>query len=99
MAYVVAMPRMGQTMEEGSVVEWMKKEGEAVSKGEVLLTIQSDKAELEVEADYSGVLVKILITPEDGEIPCLDPIAIMANPGENVDADRVLEEFLAKRRK
>jgi len=99
MACVVVMPRMGQTMEEGSVVEWMKKEGEAVSKGEVLLTIQSDKAELEVEADYSGVLVKILITPEDGEIPCLDPIAIMADPGENVDADCVLEEFLAKRRK
>jgi pyruvate dehydrogenase E2 component (dihydrolipoamide acetyltransferase) len=99
MAYVVVMPRMGQTMEEGAVVEWKKKEGDTIDKGEVLLTIQSDKAELEVEADYSGTLVKILVTPDDGEVACLEPIAIMAAPGETVDAGSVLEEFLAKRRK
>jgi len=52
------MPRSGQTMEEGSVVEWFKQEGEAVEKGEVLLTIQTDKAELEVESDYAGVLAR-----------------------------------------
>ena len=66
MAHIVVMPRSGQTMEEGSVVQWLKREGETVEKGEALLTIQTDKAEIEVEADYSGVLAKILITPDDG---------------------------------
>lgn len=97
MAYVVVMPRLGQTMEVGEIVEWMKNEGDIVQKGEVLLSIQSDKATLEVEADYAGVLVKILATPETGEIPCFDPIAVMAEPGETVDVDRTVNAFLAKR--
>lgn len=97
MAYTVVMPRLGQTMESGEIVEWMKKEGDTVRKGEVLLTIQSDKATLEVEADYSGVLAKILATPETGEIPCFEPIAVIAMPGETVDAAQVVEEFRAKR--
>jgi pyruvate/2-oxoglutarate dehydrogenase complex dihydrolipoamide acyltransferase (E2) component len=96
MAYVVVMPRLGQTMEVGEIVEWMKGEGDSIEKGEVLLSIQSDKAELEVEADYSGVLVKILATPENGEIPCFEPIGIMAAPDETVDVEQVLAEFRAK---
>jgi len=97
MAYVVVMPRCGQTMEEGSIVEWRKQEGDPVEKGEILLTIQSDKAEIEVEADYSGVLVKILATPDDGELPCLEPIAIIADPNETVDVDVVLHEFESRK--
>lgn len=97
MAQVVVMPRMGQTMEEGTIVQWMKNEGDTVTQGEVLLTIQSDKSELEVEADVSGVLVKILATPESGEIPCLDPIAVIGDPGEEVNVDQVVNDFLAKR--
>ncbi len=97
MAYVVVMPRLGQTMEVGEIVEWMKNEGDMVQKGEVLLTIQSDKATLEVESDYSGVLVKILATADNGEIPCFEPIAVMAGPGETVDADAVVREFLEAR--
>lgn len=93
MAYVVVMPRSGQTMEEGSVVEWFKQEGDPVQKGELLLSIQTDKATIEVEADYSGVLAKILATPDDGEIPCLEPIAIIAAPGETVDVAKILDEF------
>ncbi len=97
MAQVVVMPRMGQTMEEGTIVEWKKNEGDAVAQGEVLLTIQTDKSELEVESDVSGVLVKILATPESGEIPCLDPIAVIADPGEEVNVDQVVNDFLANR--
>lgn len=96
MAYVVVMPRSGQTMEEGSVVEWLKSEGDSVQQGELLLRIQSDKAELEVESDYSGILFKILVTPEDNEVPCLTPIAIIAAPGETVDVGAVLAEFEAQ---
>jgi len=97
MAYVVVMPRLGQTMEVGEIVEWLKAEGDPVEKGEVLLNIQSDKATLEVEADYSGVLAKILATSENGEIPCFEPIAIIAAPGEGVDVEKILREFRAKR--
>lgn len=93
MTYVVVMPRLGQTMEAGEIVEWMKSEGDPVEKGEVLVTIQSDKATLEVEADYSGVLAKILATPDDGEIPCLEPIAIIASPDEIGDVENMLSKF------
>ena len=97
MAQVVVMPRMGQTMEEGAVVEWMKQEGDPVQKGEVLLTIESDKSTLEVEADYAGVLAKILVTADNGSVPCFTPIAIMAEPGETFDVDAVIAEFIANR--
>ncbi len=96
MAHVVVMPRTGQTMEEGSVVEWLKNEGDSVQQGELLLKIQSDKAEIEVESDHTGVLFKILVTPDDNEVPCLTPIAIIAAPGETVDVDAVLATFGAQ---
>lgn len=97
MAYVVVMPRLGQTMECGEIVEWVKAEGDRVEKGELLLNIQSDKATLEVESDYSGILVRILATADDGEIDCFEPIAIMAAPGEDIDVDQVLADFRAKK--
>lgn len=96
MAYVIVMPRLGQTMEAGEIVEWMKAEGDPVQKGEVLLSIQSDKSELEVEADYSGILVKILATGDNGEIPCFEPIGIIAAADEAVDVDQILADFRAK---
>ena len=97
MAHVVVMPRTGQTMEEGSIVEWLKQEGEPVEKGELLLKIQSDKAEIEVESDYAGVLIKILATDADGDLPCLEPIGIIAAPGETVDVDQLLRDYEATR--
>ena len=96
MAYVVVMPRLGQTMEVGEIVEWVKEEGAPVEKGEVLLTIQSEKSTVEVEADCSGILAKILATPENGEIPCFEPIGIIAAPDEVVDVEKTLSEFRAK---
>ena len=57
----VILPKMGQTMEEGTIVAWMKKEGEAVKRGEVLFTVESDKATLEVEATSRGYLRRILV--------------------------------------
>ncbi len=97
MAYVVVMPRTGQTMETGEIIEWMKQEGDIVTQGEILLTIQSDKATVEVESDHSGVLLKILKTAEDGEMPCLEPIGIIAESGESVDIDALLAEYEATR--
>ena len=56
----VIMPKMGDAMEEGTLVEWLKREGEKVKSGEVIGTIQTDKATLELEAPGSGVLSCLL---------------------------------------
>jgi pyruvate/2-oxoglutarate dehydrogenase complex dihydrolipoamide acyltransferase (E2) component len=93
MAHVVVMPRSGQTMEEGSIVEWLKQEGDTVAKGEPLVTIMTDKANQEVESDYDGVLARILVTSDDGDVEVLTPIAIIAAPGEDFDAEDVLSRF------
>lgn len=61
----VIMPKMGQTMEKGKVVKWLKKEGETVQRGEPLLEIETDKTTIEIEAKGSGVLKKILA--QEGE--------------------------------
>jgi pyruvate dehydrogenase E2 component (dihydrolipoamide acetyltransferase) len=81
----IIMPQAGQTMEEGSILVWRKKEGEQVHKGEVLLEIETDKANVEVEATESGVLRKILC-PEGITVPVLAPIAILAAPSDDITA-------------
>ncbi len=77
----VVMPRLGLTMEEGSVVSWKKQLGERVEKGEVLFTVETDKAEMEVESAQSGYLNSIQV--ELGEkVPVGSIIAILGNdPG------------------
>ena len=70
----VKMPKTGLTMEEGTIVRWLIAEGQRVTKGEVLLEIESDKATLEVECEYTGVLEKIVIG-EGQTVPVLQAIA------------------------
>lgn len=65
MVVEVIMPKLGQTMEKGKIVKWLKKEGEKVERGEPLLEIETDKAVLEVEARGTGVLKKILAREGD----------------------------------
>jgi pyruvate/2-oxoglutarate dehydrogenase complex dihydrolipoamide acyltransferase (E2) component len=86
------MPQAGETMEEGTVVEWKKQEGEPVEKGEILLTVETDKAAVEVESDFSGFLKKILIYHNNGPVPCLTPIAIIGEKNEQIDVERCLNE-------
>jgi len=59
----VIMPKLGETMEEGEIIRWLKKEGERVEEGEPLLEVATDKANMEVEAPASGFLRKILKDP------------------------------------
>jgi len=61
MVYEIILPKLGQTVEEGRIVEWLKKEGDAVDRGEVLFTVETDKAVLDVEATRKGYLRKILM--------------------------------------
>ncbi len=72
----VTMPKFGETMEEGTIVEWKKEVGDAVEEGEVLVDVETDKSILEVESFVSGTLLKILV--ETGQtVPVNTPIAII----------------------
>jgi pyruvate dehydrogenase E2 component (dihydrolipoamide acetyltransferase) len=77
----IIMPKMGDAMEEGTLLQWLKKEGDAVKSGEAIATIQTDKATLELEAEASGTLSKILIKPGE-TVPVGKPIAMIAEAGE-----------------
>ena len=68
MANQVVMPKMSETMEEGVVVKWLKREGDRVASGDALAEIETDKAVLELEATTAGVLRKIL-AQEDTKVP------------------------------
>ncbi|MBN1975916.1 MAG: lipoyl domain-containing protein, partial [Anaerolineae bacterium] len=72
----VILPKLGQTMEFGTIIEWLKQEGDPVQRGEVLFTVESDKATLEVESPTKGYLRKILV-PAGEERPVLIPVALI----------------------
>lgn len=79
----VIMPKMGDGMEEGTLLEWLKKEGDVVKSGDVIGTIQTDKATLELEAPGSGKLAGVLIN--GGEtVPVGRPIAALLKDGESL---------------
>jgi pyruvate dehydrogenase E2 component (dihydrolipoamide acetyltransferase) len=82
----ITMPQAGQTMEEGTILSWRKNEGEQVNKGEILFEIETDKANVEVEAPGSGILRRILC-PQGTTVPVLAPIAILADPAEEVSRE------------
>jgi pyruvate dehydrogenase E2 component (dihydrolipoamide acetyltransferase) len=83
MAETITMPKLGFDMQEGTLVRWVRVEGETVEKGQVLAEIETDKATVEVESSAAGVVHKHLV--EQGSIvPIGTPIAIIAAPGESV---------------
>src|ERR1043166_8362050 len=81
MAVEVKLPRLGQGMESGTIVKWLKSEGEAVEKGEPLYELDTDKVTQEVEADASGVLLKIAVA--EGEVEVGKTIAETGARAEN----------------
>ena len=83
MATTVVMPQMGYDMREGTVVRWRKREGEEVSRGDVIAEIETDKATVEMEAYSNGVLARIVV--EEGKtVPVGELIAVITGPGEQV---------------
>ncbi|GLB52846.1 dihydrolipoamide acetyltransferase component of pyruvate dehydrogenase complex [Neptunitalea chrysea] len=82
---VVTMPRLSDTMTEGTVATWLKKEGDAVEEGDILAEIETDKATMEFECFYSGVLVYIGIE-EGGSAPVDSLLAIIGPEGTDKDA-------------
>jgi len=79
----IVMPQMGYDMREGTVVRWRKKEGEAISRGEVIAEIETDKATVEMEAYSTGVLGRI-VAEEGRAVPVGELIAVITQPGEAV---------------
>jgi HAD superfamily hydrolase (TIGR01509 family) len=84
MATAIVMPQVGQDIKTGLVVEWCVKEGDHIEKGDVVAVVESDKATFEVEAYESGILLKIL-HDAGAEVPVLDPIAYLGEPGEEIE--------------
>ncbi|MCX8064592.1 MAG: 2-oxo acid dehydrogenase subunit E2 [Candidatus Hydrogenedentes bacterium] len=79
--FEVKMPKLGQTVEVATIVQWLKKEGDYVKEGEPLFTVQTDKAEIEYESPYSGTLLKIL-AQEGEEVPVLTVVALIGEKDE-----------------
>ena len=77
----VRMPSLGMTMEEGKIVAWHVKEGDPVSRGQIMLEIESEKVAYEVEAPADGVVGKILVSA-DAVVPVGTPLVLILAPGE-----------------
>ena len=81
MATEIKLPRLGQGMESGTIVKWLKSEGDAVKKGEPLYELDTDKVTQEVEAEADGVLLSIRAAPGT-EHPVGATLAWIGEPGE-----------------
>lgn len=82
MAAEVKLPRLGQGMESGTIVKWLKSEGDRVEKGEPLYELDTEKVTQEVEAEASGVLLKISV--QEGEVDVGTTIAVIGEEGEAI---------------
>ncbi|PHN05342.1 pyruvate dehydrogenase complex dihydrolipoamide acetyltransferase [Flavilitoribacter nigricans] len=81
MAEVIRMPRMSDTMEEGNIIGWLKKEGESVEPGETLAEVETDKATMELDAFVEGTLLHIAV--KEGPVPIDGVIAVIGEEGED----------------
>jgi pyruvate dehydrogenase E2 component (dihydrolipoamide acetyltransferase) len=84
MATEIKLPRLGQGMESGTIIKWLKSEGDRVEKGEPLYELDTDKVTQEVESDASGVLLRIAVA--EGEVQVGHTIAVIGEQGEQVPA-------------
>src|SRR5713226_2431105 len=81
MATEVIMPALGMAQEKGTLLNWLKAEGESVKKGEPLMEVETDKATVEIEAPAAGILAQVSAAPGD-EVPVGQRIAVILAPGE-----------------
>jgi pyruvate dehydrogenase E2 component (dihydrolipoamide acetyltransferase) len=81
----VVMPKLSEAMETGKLLRWLKQEGDRISGGDIIAEIETDKADIELEAFGSGVLRKLLATPGTA-VPVGGLIAVIAEPNEDISA-------------
>ena len=87
---VITMPRLSDTMTEGTVATWLKKEGDKVAEGDILAEIETDKATMEFESFYSGTLLKIGVG--EGESAPVDTVLAIIGP-KGTDVSGIIENF------
>jgi len=81
----ITMPALSSTMKEGRVVSWLKNEGDEIEAGEAIMVVESDKADMDVEAFEDGFLAKIIVG--EGEMaPVGEPVALIAPEQSDIDA-------------
>jgi pyruvate dehydrogenase E2 component (dihydrolipoamide acetyltransferase) len=85
MAEVIRMPKMSDTMEEGVIASWLKKEGDNVKSGDILAEVETDKATMELESYEDGTLLYIGVKEKEA-VPVDGVIAIIGKKGENIDS-------------
>ena len=79
----VVMPKLSEAMETGKIITWLKREGERIQGGDILAEIETDKADVEMEAFGAGVLRKILVSAGD-RAPVGTLLAVIAEPGDDI---------------
>jgi pyruvate dehydrogenase E2 component (dihydrolipoamide acetyltransferase) len=79
------MPKFGQMTEESAIVEWRKKEGDTVAKGDILFTVETDKSVMDVESFEAGTLIKIVVQP-GVNVPVQSTVGFLGTPGEPIPA-------------
>src|SRR5438105_10264800 len=79
----VVMPKLSDAMETGKIIRWLKKEGDRIQGGDILAEVETDKADVEMEAFGAGVLRKIL-APAGERVPVGTLIGVIAEPGEDI---------------
>jgi pyruvate dehydrogenase E2 component (dihydrolipoamide acetyltransferase) len=85
MATPIIMPKFGQMTEESAIVEWLKKEGDKVAKGDILFTVETDKSVMEVQSFEAGTLLKIAVLP-GVNVPVQSTVGFLGQPGEAIPA-------------
>ena len=85
MADIVIMPKQGLQMTEGTIIRWLKQEGETIKAGEPLFEMETDKLTITIDSSFDGTLLKIL-HGENDVVPITEPIAVIGAPGEDISA-------------
>ncbi|MGI6746713.1 MAG: biotin/lipoyl-containing protein [Anaerovoracaceae bacterium] len=85
MAVIIKMPKLGLTMEEGTISEWYKSEGDFVNEGDLLFAVETEKVANDVECETEGVLRKI-IAKQGETVKCGEAVAIIADLNEDISA-------------
>jgi pyruvate dehydrogenase E2 component (dihydrolipoamide acetyltransferase) len=83
MATPIIMPKFGQMTEESAIVEWLKKEGDPIAKGDILFTVETDKSVMDVESFEAGTLLKIAVKP-GVSVPVQSTVGFLGKPGEAI---------------
>ena len=87
MATPIIMPKQGQSVETCIISKWFKKKGEKISFGDILFSYETDKAAFDLESPADGILLEVFF-PEGAEVPVLENVAVIGNPGESTESFR-----------